>query len=241
MGRTEPNHWDSTLWDPCFHARNTITKQAPTHRSTHSSHGSCFVGRRDLCAALSTMPDSDYLLSIPGNATRADNAATAVADTTVGKFPATVPHTDPSPAPIQSAMQASPTRSPAASPHAVPDEENDRQQHQQQEEQQPGIIPAAAPHEVHDEDEFALADGYETASSGSTSVTSSVYAHTYENGRRYQHFKNGRYPIPNDDEELNREDMKHAMLMELCDGELFYAPIGDKVQNILDIGTGTGE
>lgn len=188
------------------------------------------------------MPDSDDLLSNPGKATQADNAATAVADTTVDKFPATVPQSNPSPASTtQSTMQASPTRSPAASPHAVPPEENDRQLHQQQdEEQQPSIIPAA-PDEVHDEDEFALTDGYETASTGSTSVTSSVYAHTYENGRRYQHFKNGRYPIPNDDEELNREDMKHAMLMELCDGELFYAPIGDKVQNILDIGTGTGE
>jgi hypothetical protein len=120
-------------------------------------------------------------------------------------------------------------------------EGNDRQQQHRQEEQHAGIISAAEPDEIHDEDEFALTDGYETASTGSTSVTSSIYAHTYENGRRYQHFKNGRYPIPNDDDELNREDMKHAMLMELCDGELFYAPIGDKVQNILDIGTGTGE
>jgi hypothetical protein len=74
-----------------------------------------------------------------------------------------------------------------------------------------------------------------------TSVTSSVYAHTYECGRRYQTFKNGRYPIPNDDQEQNREDMKHAMLMELTDGKLFYAPIGNNPQKILDIGTGTGE
>ncbi|KFY13677.1 hypothetical protein V491_06328 [Pseudogymnoascus sp. VKM F-3775] len=73
-----------------------------------------------------------------------------------------------------------------------------------------------------------------------TSVTSSVYAHTYERGRRYQSFKNGRYPIPNDDVEQNREDMKHAMLMELTDGKLFYAPIGENPQKILDIGTGTG-
>ncbi|KFZ13083.1 hypothetical protein V501_03898 [Pseudogymnoascus sp. VKM F-4519 (FW-2642)] len=73
-----------------------------------------------------------------------------------------------------------------------------------------------------------------------TSVTSSIYAHTYERGRRYQSFKNGRYPIPNDDFEQNREDMKHAMLMELTDGKLFYAPIGENPQKILDIGTGTG-
>lgn len=66
-----------------------------------------------------------------------------------------------------------------------------------------------------DEDEF-LAEGWDASSSAaSMSVTSSVYAHTYENGRRYHSYKYGRYPIPNDDIEQNREDMKHAMIMEL--------------------------
>lgn len=77
-----------------------------------------------------------------------------------------------------------------------------------------------------DELEEDLADGYETASTGSTSVTSSVYDCTFEHGHQYQHFKNGPYPIPNDDEELNREDIKHAMMPKLCNGQLFYAPIG---------------
>lgn len=100
------------------------------------------------------------------------------------------------------------------------------------------IEPATGPGEV---DEFDVTEGYETGSAAATtSVTSSIYAHTYENGRRYHHFKNGRYPIPNDDLEQNREDMKHAMLLELNDGELYFAPIGDYPQKILDIGTGTG-
>lgn len=34
--------------------------------------------------------------------------------------------------------------------------------------------------------------------------------------------------------------MKHAMMLELTDGKLFYAPIGDSPQKILDLGTGTG-
>ena len=102
----------------------------------------------------------------------------------------------------------------------------------------PGPIePATAP---PDEDEFELTEGYDAESLTSLSVTSSVFAHTFENGRRYQHFKNGRYPIPNDDQEQNREDMKHAMLMELTDGLLHYAPIGGYPQKILDVGTGTG-
>jgi hypothetical protein len=92
--------------------------------------------------------------------------------------------------------------------------------------------------ETADEDEFeSIGELFDDT----TSVSSSVYAHTYERGRRYQSFKNGRYPIPNDDVEQNREDMKHAMLMELTDGKLFYAPVGEYPQKILDIGTGTGE
>ncbi|CRG91782.1 hypothetical protein PISL3812_08834 [Talaromyces islandicus] len=99
------------------------------------------------------------------------------------------------------------------------------------------IEPATEPGE---EDEFDVTEGWETESGGSASADSSIYAHTYEHGRRYQTFKNGRYPIPNDDNEQDREDMKHAMMLELMDGELFFAPIGDNPQNILDIGTGTG-
>ncbi|KAK4138389.1 S-adenosyl-L-methionine-dependent methyltransferase [Trichocladium antarcticum] len=136
---------------------------------------------------------------------------------------------------IPGPQPTSSTHGPAASPHFVlhnGDGDGDGERH--------GAIIAAGPDNISDEDEFALTDGYETPASGSASVTSSVYAHTYEHGRRYQHFKNGRYPIPNDDDELHREDMKHAMLMELCDGELFYAPIGRNPHKILDIGTGTG-
>ncbi|CAK7226776.1 RNA-binding component of cleavage and polyadenylation factor [Sporothrix curviconia] len=67
-----------------------------------------------------------------------------------------------------------------------------------------------------------------------------VWKHVHENGRRYHYYKYGRYPIPNDDAEQKREDMKHAMMLELTDGQLFYAPIGDSPEKILDIGTGTG-
>ncbi|KAK4176966.1 putative methyltransferase [Triangularia setosa] len=90
-----------------------------------------------------------------------------------------------------------------------------------------------------EEDEF-LAEGWDGSSKASTSVTSSIYAHTYENGRRYHSYRYGRYPIPNDDQEQNREDMKHAMMMELTDGKLHLSPIGPNPQKIIDIGTGTG-
>jgi len=73
----------------------------------------------------------------------------------------------------------------------------------------------AAHDESYEDDEF-LATGWDaTSTAASTSVTSSVYHHEYMNGRRYHAYKHGRYPIPNDDEEQDREDMKHAMMLEL--------------------------
>lgn len=84
-------------------------------------------------------------------------------------------------------------------------------------------------------------DGYETdrESSASTSVTSSVRDYEFENSRRYHKFQEGRYQFPNDEPEQEREDMKHAMVIHLCDGKLHFAPLNNP-QNILDIGTGTG-
>lgn len=87
---------------------------------------------------------------------------------------------------------------------------------------------------------------------------------------QYHQYRHGRYPIPNDDDEQNREDMKHALTLELTEyvpfaftsirysqqqgepasafadwcgrdsGKLFFAPIGDNPQKIIDLGTGTG-
>ncbi|TWU76084.1 hypothetical protein ED733_007616 [Metarhizium rileyi] len=90
------------------------------------------------------------------------------------------------------------------------------------------------------DDEFDLDSGL-LGDDTTASLTSSIYASfAYERGRRYQSFESGRYPIPNDDLEQNREDMKHAMLMMLTEGKPFYSPIGTHPQKILDIGTGTG-
>lgn len=83
--------------------------------------------------------------------------------------------------------------------------------------------------------------GYETDSlqSASTSLGSSVRNYAWEHGRRYHRFREGVYNFPNDDSEQDREDMKHAMMVNLCQ-QLHFAPIGPDPQNILDMGTGTG-
>ncbi len=39
--------------------------------------------------------------------------------------------------------------------------------------------------------------------------------------------------------EQEREDMKHAMVVHLCQGKLHFAPL-DSPHMVLDVGTGTG-
>ncbi|KAG6052629.1 hypothetical protein E4U17_005580 [Claviceps sp. LM77 group G4] len=76
---------------------------------------------------------------------------------------------------------------------------------------------------------------------GTASVASStISVRTYERGRPYMIVGDGRYPIPSDELEQNREDMKHAMLMMVTENKPFLSPVGDHPQKILDIGTGTG-
>jgi hypothetical protein len=83
--------------------------------------------------------------------------------------------------------------------------------------------------------------GYETDSlgSGSTSISSSVRDYLFENGRRYHRFRQGAYNFPNDESEQEREDLKHAMMMNLCQ-TLHFAPLGENPGQVLDLGTGTG-
>lgn len=73
------------------------------------------------------------------------------------------------------------------------------------------------------------------------SVSSSVNAHVWEYGRRYQIFRYGRYPIPNDDEEFKRETFKHVMFKEMLHGKLYLAPLNETPQKVIDLGTGFGE
>jgi hypothetical protein len=83
--------------------------------------------------------------------------------------------------------------------------------------------------------------GYDTDSvkSAGTSMTPGSRAWSFENGRRYHAFREGQYNFPNDETEQDREDIKHAMMVKLCQ-VLHFAPIGTSPQRVLDMGTGTG-
>ncbi|KFA60047.1 hypothetical protein S40285_08961 [Stachybotrys chlorohalonatus IBT 40285] len=94
-----------------------------------------------------------------------------------------------------------------------------------------------------DEFELVESDGedshWDAASTRSMSVLPSAYTYEYAHGRRYHGYSSGKYPLPNDKLEQQREEAVHAMMLELTDGRLFYSDVGEYPQRIIDIGTGT--
>lgn len=76
-----------------------------------------------------------------------------------------------------------------------------------------------------DNDEFELLeprhsidveDTTDCASCSSVSVCSSVYEHEVVHGRRYHGYRRGLYPFPNDDVEQQREEIHHAMMLDIA-------------------------
>ncbi|KAG9241700.1 S-adenosyl-L-methionine-dependent methyltransferase [Calycina marina] len=75
------------------------------------------------------------------------------------------------------------------------------------------------------------------------SLRPSVYDYITENGRRFHRFRSGQYHLPNDETEQDRLDLQHHMFMFTIDDKLHLAPIEileGGLNNVLDIGTGTG-
>jgi len=71
------------------------------------------------------------------------------------------------------------------------------------------------------------------------SISSSVREHIYEGGMRYHAYHAGKYAFPNDEVEQVRDDMKHGMVMMLCNDRLFFAPVEEALERdgeVLDLG-----
>lgn len=95
--------------------------------------------------------------------------------------------------------------------------------------------------EVDDQEpDEAYATDSDAESAFTASVTSSIRAYRQENGRTYHAYKEGSYLIPNDELENDRLDFQHAIFLRTLGGKLHVSPIPGDVQNVLDIGTGTG-
>ncbi|KAF4984575.1 hypothetical protein FZEAL_251 [Fusarium zealandicum] len=73
-----------------------------------------------------------------------------------------------------------------------------------------------------------------------SSITSSIFDRSYFQGRAYANPKYGRHWAPNDETQLEALDLIHHWLGLMLGDKLYLPPIGNNVQNILDIGTGTG-
>ncbi|KAK2061655.1 methyltransferase domain-containing protein [Colletotrichum caudatum] len=73
------------------------------------------------------------------------------------------------------------------------------------------------------------------------SLTSSAVDYPTEHGRRYHAYRSGSYWGPNDENEMDRLDFNHMLMVKVVGDKLYLAPLDkDKIHRILDIGTGTG-
>ncbi|KAB5518907.1 S-adenosyl-L-methionine-dependent methyltransferase [Coniochaeta sp. 2T2.1] len=75
--------------------------------------------------------------------------------------------------------------------------------------------------------------------SSSLSATSSVFEFVEKYGRTFHRYKEGKYYLPNDEQEQSRLDLQHALASRLLEGKLYLAPI-NRPNRVLDFGTGTG-
>ncbi|KAK2735886.1 hypothetical protein FQN57_001092 [Myotisia sp. PD_48] len=86
-------------------------------------------------------------------------------------------------------------------------------------------------------DSRELEDSYNTHES--LSLTSSVTDYPIESGRRYHRYHEGSYIYPNDEAEMDRQDMQYQMIKTINHGRIYFSPL-DTPSHILDVGTGTG-
>ncbi|EEU37404.1 uncharacterized protein NECHADRAFT_101990 [Fusarium vanettenii 77-13-4] len=81
------------------------------------------------------------------------------------------------------------------------------------------------------------------AATSTESLRSSILDYRHENGRTYHRYKDGKYNLPNDNEENERLDLQHHLCLLTFDNKLGLCPPNlpdSNVKRVLDLGTGTG-
>ncbi|KAI1325036.1 S-adenosyl-L-methionine-dependent methyltransferase [Xylariaceae sp. FL0255] len=75
-----------------------------------------------------------------------------------------------------------------------------------------------------------------------TSLTLDSCADQYlwEGGRRFHFFREGRYHLPNDELQQQREELLHILVEDLLEHRLFLAPMSQPPTKVMDIATGSG-
>ncbi|TAQ86438.1 hypothetical protein B7494_g5246 [Chlorociboria aeruginascens] len=92
---------------------------------------------------------------------------------------------------------------------------------------------------VDESDEDSAIAGVYRADS-TVSVRSSIYDFVEENGRTYHRFRDGKYMLPNDENEMERLDLQHYIWLMTTEGQLHLAPFDKPPARVLDVGTGSG-
>ncbi|KAI1804001.1 S-adenosyl-L-methionine-dependent methyltransferase [Daldinia bambusicola] len=109
--------------------------------------------------------------------------------------------------------------------------------------EQAELIPEPDSDEEHQNDDDRDRDsalGSDIESSAG-SIASSILEYRMIQGRTFHSDRhNTNYFTPNDEQQLQSIDITHHYLTLLLEDRLFIAPIPDNVQNVLDIGTGSG-
>ncbi|KAK6222051.1 umta methyltransferase family protein [Colletotrichum tabaci] len=166
-------------------------------------------------------------------ATAAPIASASLTDPASSAAPAVLSPSPPASSPENT--RGSPPRSPLPTDNAATAAAPNPDQHEE----------AVESVEVVEADEGFATDDASTIedriSNYTASLTSSVVDYPEEYGRRYHAFRPGTYSFPNDEVEMDRLDMAHALMVRAIGSRLFLAPLErEKVHRILDIGTGTG-
>ncbi|KAI1634773.1 S-adenosyl-L-methionine-dependent methyltransferase [Biscogniauxia mediterranea] len=136
------------------------------------------------------------------------------------------------------------TASTSATPSTVSNTANTATTQEGGEEEEPALIAAPVPEDElddEDNDDGDSALGSDAASS-TNSISASIMEYRTIQGRTYHSERhNSSYFTPNDDQQLQSQDLTHHYLMVLLDNKLYLPPIrGEDLQKVLDVGTGSG-
>lgn len=144
--------------------------------------------------------------------------------------------------PAPAAQEQSPVPSPPAQPSAAGEGAGEAAGGAGEE---TGLLPPthwtelAGQQDLDDDNDSAFGD---TASS-TDSITSSILEYRTIHGRTYHSDHvgdNAQYWGSNDEMQNEAMDINHHFLSLCADNKLYFAPLGDNVQKVLDVGTGTG-
>ncbi|KAI1343020.1 S-adenosyl-L-methionine-dependent methyltransferase [Xylariaceae sp. FL0016] len=74
----------------------------------------------------------------------------------------------------------------------------------------------------------------------SVSLDTLLNQHLYEGGRRYHSYREGRYSLPNDEIEQQREELMHILATDILEQKLFLSPLEKPPAKVMDLATGIG-